>query len=518
MPGDATTGVTWDADVLVLGAGVAGLCAALAAAPRSVLVLCPDEPARSSSSALAQGGVAAAVGPEDSIESHVGDTLEAACHSADPEAVLRIIGAAAGALDFLEASGVDFDRDAAGRDLHREGGHRCARIVHAAGDGSGRAIVAALWARAQAARHMQRLTGWRAVSLLAGRDGVGAAQIVDALGRTAVVRARDTVLATGGIGQLYSVTTNGAEAGGDGLAMALAIGARTAALEFVQVHPTALRIDADPLPLLTEALRGAGARLVTARGVPIMAGRHALGNLAPRDVVARAVWEHAQAGEDVLLDATAVFTSERASAFPGAHRTALAHGIDPAGSPLPVSAAAHYHMGGIIVDGSGRTSVPGLWACGEVACTGLHGANRLASNSLLEAVVCGRAVGAALQAASAAPRATEPAPFEAVAALDARDARWLRLRERMWRAMGPVRDGATLTAALAATLTERAALRPEEKLLRHRYTLAAAMIAAATAREESRGAHWRSDFPYRDPRRDGPRALREARSSAPACG
>ncbi|MHB8533814.1 MAG: FAD-binding protein [Solirubrobacteraceae bacterium] len=432
--------------------------------------------------------------------------------------MLRIVGAAGSALDFLEASGVDFDRDTAGRDLHREGGHRCARIVHAAGDGSGQAIVAALWARAQAARHLRRLTGWRAVSLLTGHDAVGGAQIVDAFGRMAVVRARDTVLATGGIGLLYGVTTNGAEASGDGLAMALAIGARAAALEFVQFHPTALRIDTDPLPLLTEALRGAGARLVTARGVPIMAGRHALGNLAPRDVVARAVWEHAQAGEDVLLDATAVFTSGRGSAFPGARRTALAHGIDPADSPLPVTAAAHYHMGGITVDGCGRTSIPGLWACGEVACTGLHGANRLASNSLLEAVVCGRAVGAALQAVSPARPATAAAHLEAVAAVDAHDVRWLRLRERMWRAMGPVRDGATLNAALAATLAERAGLRPEELLLRHRHTLAAAMMAGAAAREESRGAHWRSDFPQRDPRRDGARALREARATAPVSG
>jgi L-aspartate oxidase len=297
--------------------------------------------------------------------------------------------------------------------------------------------------------------------------------------------------------------------------MALAIGARTAALEFVQFHPTALRVHADPLPLLTEALRGAGARLVTARGALVMAGRHVLGDLAPRDVVARTVWEHAQAGEDVLLDATAVFGSDKGSAFPGARRTALSHGIDPAVAPLPVTAAAHYHMGGVVVDALGRTSLPGLWACGEVAYTGLHGANRLASNSLLEAVICGRAVGAAI-----ATERFRPCP---VAVLDAaevshtaeRDERWTHIRDRMWRAMGPVRDACTLNSALAATVRERDCLDPACVVLRLRYGLVLEMLTAAVAREESRGAHWRADFPRRDTTRDGPRAV-YPRCGAPA--
>jgi L-aspartate oxidase len=508
IPANAAPAERWHADVLVVGAGVAGLSAALAAAPRRVLILCPDEPTCASSSALAQGGIAAPLGPEDSVESHVGDTLEAACHSADIEAVSCVIGRAADAIAFLEASGVEFDRIGIRRSLHLEAGHRHARVAHAAGDRSGEIIVGALWARVCAAPHVDVLSGWRAVALLgASRAGVIGARVADAYGRIAIVHARATVLATGGIGRLYRHTTNGEYATGDGLAMALAIGARTAALEFVQFHPTALRVQADPLPLLTEALRGAGARLVTARGAPIMAGRHILGDLAPRDIVARTVWEHAQAGEDVLLDATAVFGSDKGSAFPGARRTALSHGIDPAVAPLPVTAAAHYHMGGVVVDASGRTSLPGLWACGEVAYTGLHGANRLASNSLLEAVVCGQAVGAAI-----ATESSRPCP---VAALDAaqvspaadRDERWTHIRDRMWRAMGPVRDAGTLHAALTATLIECEGLGPEDGLLRQRFDLVAAMLAAATAREESRGAHWRSDFPRRDARRDGPRAV-----------
>ncbi len=380
-----------ETDVLVIGAGVAGLCAALAATPRRVLLLCPDEPARASSSALAQGGIAAPVGPGDSVASHVGDTLDAACHSADPQAVNRVVSGAAGALAFLEASGVQFDRDGAGRQLHLEAGHRHPRVVHAAGDRSGEAIVRSMWECTRAAPHVEFLIGWRATELLVAASGEAAgAMVIDPNGYARAIHARDTVLATGGLGRLYKYTTNGEHASGDGLAMALAIGARSAALEFVQFHPTALRVDADPLPLLTEALRGAGARLVTARGLEVMSGRHVHGDLAPRDVVARSVWEFAHIGEEVFLDATAVFRSMKGNAFPGARSTALRYGIDPAVDVLPVTAAAHYHMGGVLVDDAGRTSVAGLSACGEVAYTGLHGANRLASNSLLEAVVTDR--------------------------------------------------------------------------------------------------------------------------------
>jgi L-aspartate oxidase len=498
----------WEADVLVLGAGVAGLCAALAAAPRRVLLVCPDAPVHTSASALAQGGIAAPVGPGDSVAVHVGDTLEAACHSADPLAVSRVIGSAAAALDFLEAAGVDFDRVGSVRSLHLEAGHRRARVAHAAGDRSGAAIVAALWASVQAATHVETLRGWRAAALLmAAHQGVAGAQLIDARGCVAVVQARETVLATGGLGRLFRHTTNGEHATGDGLAMALACGARTAALEFVQFHPTALRIGADPLPLLTEALRGAGARLVTAQGQRFMQDRHVLGDLAPRDIVARAVWEQAQAGVDVRLDATAVFAGTQGAAFPGARQTALAYGIDPAIAPLPVTAAAHYHMGGVVVDAAGRSSLPGLWACGEVAYTGLHGANRLASNSLLEAVVCGQAAGAAIAALASRPRppgaALPPLAHDAAGMAG----RLPPLRERLWQAMGPVRDGATLRAALLATQSEQAALGEDAVIEQQRLGLVMAMLQAAATREESRGAHWRSDFPRRDFSRDGPWAV-----------
>jgi L-aspartate oxidase len=500
-----------EADVLILGAGAAGLCAALSSAPRRTLLLCPDAPARSSSSALAQGGIAAPVGSDDSVKLHVGDTVAAAGHSADPAAVTRVIESAADAIAFLERSGVDFDRDAAGRSLHLEAGHRRPRVAHAAGDRSGEVITAALWAAATAAAHVDVLCGWRALDLLVTPAGVAGVLVADAHGQLRRIRARETVLATGGIGRLFRCTTNGPYATGDGLAMALAAGARSAALEFVQFHPTALRVDADPLPLLTEALRGAGARLITPDGRRVMTGRHPLGDLAPRDVVARAVFEHTQAGEDVLLDARDVFASAEAGAFPGARAAALRFGLDPQREPLPVTAAAHYHMGGVVVDAAGRTSLPGLWACGEVAYTGLHGANRLASNSLLEAVVCGRMVGELIARTSSAARPLPATAAVAAASEPESTPLWTRLRERVWQALGPVRDGDTLRAALAALAAERTALPPQALTLRRRLDLALAMLEAAADRDESRGAHWRRDFPRRDTTRDGPYAVHRQR-------
>ncbi len=503
----ASGGIQWiDSDVLVLGAGIAGLCVAMGAHGRRVLVLCPDEPVRSSSSALAQGGIAAPIGVGDSVGAHILDTLEAACHSADPAAVARVVGNAASAVQYLVDSGVDFDRSDSGWSLHREAGHREARVVHAAGDRTGEAIVTALSQRARSAPHIEFLGSARAVDLLGGGGRISGARVMREADEL-LITARDTVLATGGLGRLFSRTTNGRYASGDGLAMALLAGARTAALEFVQFHPTALQVEADPLPLLTEALRGAGAHLVTAHGRRIMAGKHRLADLAPRDVVARTVWECQQAGESVLLDATAIFSSAEARSFPGALQTARRYGFDPATTALPVTAAAHYHMGGVEVDRHGATSLQGLWASGEVACTGLHGANRLASNSLLEAVVYGRATGEALNRHTTPPVSGAPARAMGTVADPELDPRWMQLRELMWRSMGPVRDGPTLQAAIATLNAAITACSVADSVLAHRYQLARAMMRSALGRSESRGAHWRRDFPERDANLDLPTSL-----------
>jgi L-aspartate oxidase len=492
-----------DTDVLVIGAGAAGLCAAISAAPRRVLVVSAEDPRAASSTALAQGGIAAPLGAGDSVRSQWADTLAAGCHTSDPRAALRIIRGAGEAVRFLSGVGVRFDHGESGWRVHLEAGHSHPRVLHAEGDRTGSAILAALLAHAAGCGHIELLSGLRVARLLGGEDGgIAGALGFDRAGAAVRISARDTVLATGGLGGLFPSTTNGRHANGDGLAMALSRGARVAGLEFVQFHPTALKTSEDPAPLLTEALRGAGAFLLDARGDRLMKGAHPLGDLAPRDVVARAVWERGLRGEGVWLDATPVFRSERAGEFPLALHTCRSHGLDPAREPVPITAAAHYHMGGIVVDPLGRTDLPGLWACGEVACTGMHGANRLASNSLLEAVVCGRIAGESLAHSSPVPRKPRE-QVEGAGDISAdRHGGGAALRAIMGRCMGPLREGGELQSGLRELAALRESLAPEALTVRQRLDLSIAMVRSALSRRESRGAHWRSDFPRRNPKAD----------------
>lgn len=487
-----------DTDVLVIGAGIAGLAVALSCESRRVTVLSTWSPPAGTASAMAQGGIAAAVGDDDSPRQHEDDTLRAGAGACHPAAVRILCDGARAAIGWLESQGVCFDPagdlQGGGYALHREAAHSRARVLHVQHDRTGFGLMRALARTARARSGLDLLKGMHAVALTGDSRSVSGVIAIDRTGQLVQVRAADVVLATGGLGQLYSQTTNPRSACGDGLAMALAAGARTSSLEFVQFHPTALAVDADPMPLLTEALRGAGARLVDSQGREFMRDLHPSASLAPRDVVARGVWSRLAAGEHVLLDAREVF-ARKPDSFPSIRQICGNHHVDPTRTPLPVAPAAHYHMGGVAVDLDGRASLDRLWACGEVACTGAHGANRLASNSLLEAVVFGRRVASALDRTTrAAQTSAQPLPREIESySLEVDEAIWDRLRRLMWNRVGIVRCESGLADALAQLGQMRQAIPPGQIQLENRVKLAIAMVTAARARTTSIGAHFRSD-------------------------
>ncbi|HEX5041666.1 MAG TPA: FAD-binding protein [Candidatus Polarisedimenticolaceae bacterium] len=468
-------------DVLVVGSGVAGLAAALRLAPRRVRLLTASPVLASGSSPLAQGGIAAAVGEGDSAEAHAQDTAAAGAGLGDAEAVASLTGAGSEAIAWLRSCGVRFDPG-----LAREGAHGAARVLHAGGDAIGAELVRALGAAVECADHVEVVTGTRVLALL--RHGV---RVVGAGTAGGDHVAGAVVLATGGVGGLYAATTNPPTAVGEGILLAGDVGARLADLEFVQFHPTALAVGRDPMPLLTEALRGEGALLLDA------AGRRFVDELAPRDVVAVEVERAWQATGGAFLDARAIGSVARR--FPSVARLCHEAGLDPATDLLPVRPAAHYHMGGIAVDGWGRSSVPGLWACGEVAATGAHGANRLASNSLLEAVVLAARLGEALRGRPLPRPAPRHAEVPRQVSVDRDDLR-AAMRACMIRDVGLLRSGPGLAAAreTLSTLGEEAAAAGDRRTARA-CRLARWITVAAEARRESRGAHRRSDWPATDP-------------------
>lgn len=502
---------SWDVappvDVVVVGSGVAGLAAALDLGPRRVRVLTKTSDLPGGSSPLAQGGVAAAVGEGDSPTLHARDTMIAAAGLADERVVDALTAEAPGAISRLVRLGTHFDRAPDGAlALSLEGAHSARRVVHAGGDATGAELVRALGEAVRRSSAVELVFGvfvedlWvengRVTGVLARHDD----------GRLVAHPAGAVVLASGGIGHVYAQTTNATEATGDGLAMAARAGALLGDLEFVQFHPTALAVGKDPMPLLTEALRGEGALLVDGKGRRFMPDVDPRAELAPRDIVARAIWTRAREGETVYLDARHVLPGTLAVRYPSVTRICAESGLDPAKDLLPVLPAAHYHMGGVAVDLSGRSSVPGLWACGEAARTGVHGANRLASNSLLEALVFGarvaRDVATSLDTAPAAPALAWASPSAgSIHGGDIRPAAGTSpVRERVRRLMservGLVRDALGLRAALA----ELAALEGDGAAGEARNLLLVARLVAASAllREESRGAHFRSDFPETD--------------------
>ncbi|MBE9640121.1 L-aspartate oxidase [Salipiger mangrovisoli] len=481
--------------VVILGAGLAALYAALALAPRPVLLVSPDPLGTGASSAWAQGGVAAAMARPDSPEAHAADTLRAGAGIVDPEVAHSVTREARDHILNLTDLGAPFDRDAAGGYLlSREAAHGFARVVRVRGDQAGAEIMRALVAQVRQAASVQVLEGWLATGLRSAEGRVTGVELAPSDGGAPVaVTTPAVLLAGGGSGGLYALTTNPARIRGQVAGLAARAGAVMADMEFVQFHPTAMDIGLDPAPLATEALRGEGAVLVNRLGQRFMEGQHPDLELAPRDVVARAVYAQSRSGLRPMLDTRDALGPRIREDFPGVAAASIRAGIDPVTQPIPVAAAAHYHMGGIATDAAGRASLAGLWACGECASTGLHGANRLASNGLLEALVYARRCASDIAGELGELRDAPPLALPQTGPAEAPDPQLVdRLRDAMTAGAGVIRTAEGLAACLREIAVIEAA-QPGCTPLRNMTATATLIAAAALTRRESRGAHFRSD-------------------------
>ncbi|MFJ4278663.1 L-aspartate oxidase [Streptomyces massasporeus] len=511
------------ADVVVVGSGVAGLTAALrceAAGLRTVVVT--KARLDDGSTRWAQGGIAAALGEGDTPEQHLDDTLVAGAGLCDENAVRLLVTEGPGAVRRLIETGARFDESSEGDlELTREGGHHRRRIAHAGGDATGAEISRAL-VEAVRARGMRTVENALVLDLLTDAEGRTAGVTLHVMGEgqhdgVGAVHAPAVVLATGGMGQVFSATTNPSVSTGDGVALALRAGAEVSDLEFVQFHPTVLFLGPDAegqQPLVSEAVRGEGAHLIDADGVRFMVGQHELAELAPRDIVAKGILRRMleQNAEHVYLDGRHFGARMWEHRFPTILASCRAHGIDPVTEPIPVAPAAHYASGGVRTDTHGRTTVPGLYACGEVACTGVHGANRLASNSLLEGLVYAERIADDIVATGLHARVPQPVPHPETPEhpLQSPEARFT-IQRIMTGGAGVLRSAGSLSKA--ADQLQRLHTDAREALAEHGKTaeagvdtweatnllcVARVLVAAALLREETRGCHWREDRPERD--------------------
>lgn len=492
---------------LIVGAGLAGLFCALKLAPRPVTVISPVPLGNGASSAWAQGGVAAAVGPGDTSHAHAVDTEIAGAGIVDEDEAESVTAEAAARIEDLARWGTPFDRDELGHYvLSKEAAHSRNRVVRVEGDRAGYAIMQAIIAEVRKTPSIRIVEGLTVVDLARadGRIiGVYARKLGDRYAEPVLVRARATVLAAGGLGGLFAVTTNPSGVRGHAMGMAARAGALIADPEFVQFHPTAIATGADPAPLATEALRGEGAILVNDLGERFMPAVHLDAELAPRDIVARANYRQIKAGRKVFLDTREAIGARILTAFPTVAKYCTDFGIDPVTQLIPVTPAAHYHMGGVKVEANGRTSLPGLWAAGECSSTGLHGANRLASNSLLEAVVYGARIAADISGLE--PLRNPLAPFPGIG-WDPVEGEMVEerlrnhvsvkeLRRTMTDLVGVERNATDLRTALRRIAEIEATAQGVTRSFLNMTTSATLVTAGALQREESRGGHFRTDFP-----------------------
>lgn len=476
-------------DILIVGGGLAGLFLALKLAPRRCTVIALAPLGQAASSAWAQGGLAAALSPQDAPSLHAADTEAAGAGIVDPVVAKLIAEEGPARVRDLIELGVPFDRTADGElALSLEAAHSRARVARVSGDLAGKAIMESLCYAVAAASHIEVIEGVKALALLQDAHGrVGGVLAGEAGGDTFALHAAETVLCAGGSGGLYAITTNPKSSQGDALAMAWRAGALVADPEFVQFHPTAIDVGRDPAPLATEALRGDGAFLVDRNGRRFMQDYGADGELAARDIVARAIHAERAAGRGAFLDCRKAVGAHFPDHFPTVFEACMAAGVDPRVQPIPVAPAMHYHMGGVATDIWGRATLEGLSACGESSSTGAHGANRLASNSLLEAVVFAARIATRLRDAHmSAPKVDTVAPPPPLP-----DAALLELRRRMHGEAGVVREAKGLSSTLDWIDAAAAGIGPARALDASRL-----IVAAALAREESRGGHYRSDFPH----------------------
>jgi L-aspartate oxidase len=501
-------------DFIVVGAGVAGLRAAIEASPAGRVLVLAKKEVTESATQYAQGGVAVALSDEDQIELHLQDTLSAGDGLCNPAAATVLVQEGPQRIEELIGWGVEFDRAGSKLAFTREGAHSRNRVLHAQGDSTGREIARTLWEKARALKNVTICEFAFTTDLLLKDGRVCGVCLLDDSGQRQEVRAAGVLLATGGLGNVYRNSTNPGVATGDGVGMAFRAGAELSDMEFVQFHPTALYVRGAPRFLLSEALRGEGAYLRNANLERFMAKYHAMAELAPRDVVARAITHELEVSRakdpTVYLDLTHLQNRKLDQRFPRIHATCLQYNVDISTDLIPVRPAAHYAMGGVRTDLNGRTNLPGLYAAGEVACTGVHGANRLASNSLLEGLVYGARAGAAMGAQRTAVKLVAAGVSQRNAVSTGNGAGAdpeeivRRIQDLMWRDVGIVRDASSLRRSVTELQQMQGSLVGHTRRAweaRNLHQAAWLIARSALAREESRGAHYRTDFPAHDDRK-----------------